>query len=175
MSTRHRGCLPGFPPTLEFIYGRCAEEGECMLWTGACNGYGSPIMRINKKTVVVRRLVAELSGRTIVAGRLACSRCGQQKCVANAHIALRRYDEHNAHIAKLQKDKPDYQAKRITTRRARSKLTPEKVRDIREGGGTAREAGARNGVSHQAASMIRRGVHWADQVKAASVFSWRPQ
>jgi hypothetical protein len=63
------------------------EDGDCLLWRGACcNGHPSKTM--GGKTLLLRRaLYAELHG-TIPPGRILQPTCGQRRCLNLEHARL---------------------------------------------------------------------------------------
>lgn len=165
------------PPTMDHILARCVEDGECLIWQGATNKSGTPQMRNLGVMDGVRRVVARLHGRTIVAGRIAIADCGHQLCVANAHVKLLRWDEFSVIAGKKSAANPAAKAARTAARRARPDvvLSLEKAAEIRASTETNAQLQKKYKCAPETIRAVRIGKHWVDTVQVASVFSWRPQ
>lgn len=71
---------------LETIIAHCTECGDCLLWRGAVNSNGIPMLRRagSRKLHPLRRVVLQEVG-TYVDGQLATNTCGRALCVAPEH------------------------------------------------------------------------------------------
>lgn len=73
--------------TLESILAKCDEDAGCWIWKGGL-GHGVPTLSVNRKTMPVRRYIAQhLQGRR-VAGLLATSSCMNPLCVSPDCLVL---------------------------------------------------------------------------------------
>lgn len=78
------------PDMLDRIRERVAfAPNGCWIWQGALNSKGYPSVRIGGRkgrTVLVHRLVLELTGGPLAPGLLACHHCDTPACVSPAHL-----------------------------------------------------------------------------------------
>ena len=136
--------------TLNDIYERCIEVGDCMEWQGGMSHGNTPVARVSGGNVVsIRKYIfTELLGNELPRGRFTAITCQNQSCVARAHIisADRTYIMHAASAATRYGQNPVRNAKIAAKARARtSSLSPEIVQAIKEsplsGAALARELG----------------------------------
>lgn len=163
-------CKPGVthrkksaPVTLDTIYGRCDEVGDCWIWRGACS-HKAPAINIGGMSTSVRRFIAgTLQGKSIK-GRYVTVCCGEPLCVAPDHLrvvtrsqlntmAARRtgYGQNLARAAKL-----------AQARRRRARLSPELVQMIRESDLSDAQLAKQLGVAKSTINDARRGDTWRD-------------
>jgi predicted XRE-type DNA-binding protein len=149
---------------IDQINARCVEVGDCWEWQGAMQACGStPVVRINQKTIGVRRLLLQHLGVN-VRGKVCTYKCGNPLCVNPEHLeaigrkklSRRLVKETNYTAGVLRK------AKLADKARARGKLTAEIAQEIKQAEGTQREIAARYGVSQATVSAIKRGETWKD-------------
>lgn len=76
-------------PSLVQMLANCAEEGECLLWTGHVGNGGTPQVWCSTRYHQVRRLVCEQhTGKPIPAGRYSSMKCRSPLCIRPEHIRL---------------------------------------------------------------------------------------
>lgn len=142
---------------------RCIECGDCLLWQGCMSGAGKsqPQIGVGKKRLNVRRIMWEHAHGQAAGSRGISVDCGNVRCVKHL-VATTVQQRVRKASAEGKYSTLRRKAKIAGTRRAQSGIDPQKVHDIRYGGGTGREAAERNGVSESTASAIRTGKRWAD-------------
>lgn len=173
-------------PTLQQLYDRCDDVGECLLWRGPISNHspqfyvgGFPGSGTNKKGAYrsVRRLVYECcSGHKIKAGLHPVTACRERACVRFEHLKLLTTKQ----IAQLASKEGRFSTpqRAIAIREGirksgRAKLTPEQVREIRTSTETGKALAARFGVDRSLPPRIRRGEAWQELAPNASVFNMR--
>jgi hypothetical protein len=151
---------------LALVERRCEEDGDCLIWTGAVNSCGAPVITFTndlgkKPTVQMRRKVWEArTGKKIPKGRYVTYTCNNPRCLEHLELTTR------AEITSRYWTRPDSRA-RLTaaaTRggRARAKASMEMAREIRASNETLKQVSQRFGISVALASMIRRGERWKE-------------
>lgn len=149
---------------IDQINARCVDVGDCWEWQGAMQACGStPVVRINQKTIGVRRLLLQHLGVN-VRGKVCTYKCGNPLCVNPEHLeaisrkklSLRLVKETRYTASVLRKSKIAEQARR------RAKLTSELACEIKQADGTQRSIALRFGVSQATVSCIKRGKTWKD-------------
>lgn len=152
-------------PTLEAIRANCDEVGDCWEWRGALDG-SAPVMRPagSRKLMPVRRAVMTLAGKSIGDGRLACAKCGNERCVNPEHaVALTRQQLQQRTAKVTQYGRSLVRAAKLASaRRAYSPLTAEAVAQMRASGLSTRAAAAAFGCGQSAAADILAGRTWRD-------------
>lgn len=151
--------------TIEAIYARCIEEGDCWLWQGATDGNHVPMMRLNgsRKLIPVRRFILEMNGRNLGVLR-ATNTCDVRMCVNPEHAVgwpssrlIKRaaivsgYAQHPARNAKISSKK-----------REASPLTPELVHEIRTSPESGRAIAIRLGYCQATVQAIRAHETWKE-------------
>lgn len=118
--------------TVEWLQGKCAQDGDCLIWKGAMGGGNgcTPYGWHQGKVVNVRRQIWKDMGRSLGAKTYVIPKCGNPKCVCPDHLARR-----------LAGPPADFSHSALTRikigaamRRNHAKLDREKVRAIRESG-----------------------------------------
>jgi predicted XRE-type DNA-binding protein len=149
---------------LEYVYLRSEEIGDCWEWTGALQACGTtPMMRHQKKTISVRRLIMLEQGLD-VQGMVATSKCSNSLCVNPEHLELitrkrltKRVAMQLNHSVTLVR-----RAQMSSFVRLHAKLTAELAEEIRQAEGIQREIAKHYGVSQSTVSVIKRGLTWRD-------------
>ena len=148
--------------TKRWIWSQCEECGDCLLWRGAVDSHGTPMMRKGQpKTDSVRRVLVRALGRN-PNGKIATTRCGNKLCMAEGHVVL--WTRKQLQQRSMGKKAGDV-AWGLAVRRGREptcKLSMEAARNIRAEGLTARQVMERYGVSEFAAYSVIRGRSWKD-------------
>jgi hypothetical protein len=150
--------------TLESIMARTVEEGECLLWTGYFANK-VPMVSHAGKVVAVRRLILELSGKTINPTDFASCRCKNKSCVLPAHIELRTKSQHSAAMGNSPNRKENVRAAKLATtwrESGRTKITIEIARAIRCSSDSGPVESKRYGIDKAMISRIRRGEAWRE-------------
>lgn len=148
--------------TLESIHAKCTEVGDCWEWSGSKRWH--PSVRHGGKVVLVRRLVVELTGRTIQATQKAVATCDNKSCCNPAHVAIQSHRQVMRSQGALGKlSDPARIAKIAATKRAKyAKITMDDARAIRASDETCRQAGERYGISLGKVASIRQYRCWRE-------------
>lgn len=149
--------------TKAWIWSRCHEDGDCLLWDGGTDDNGVPYLRLpgSRKVVAARRALLEALGVN-VQGKVATTTCGHPGCLAEEHsvawtrkqLQKRSGEKHRFNLVRA--------AKIAKWRRQTAVLDEEKVAHLRECGLTTREAAALYGVAQSTAANAMRGDSWKD-------------
>jgi hypothetical protein len=149
--------------TKEWIWSRCHEDGDCLLWDGGTDDQQVPYLRMpgSRKVEAARRVLLTALG-VDVTGRVATTTCDNPLCLCEDHcVAWTR--------AKLQKRSGKKLAGNVVraaklqaARRPTATLDIEKVREMRASGMTTREAAAKYGVTQSTAHKAMTGKAWKD-------------
>lgn len=155
------------------ILARTIEEGECLLWQGRVANGSALVHILGQGYRSARRLIWEHKyGQPMPAHLRATCRCGEPRCVRPEHVTALSLKQIGKRAAKAGKFRSIARRSAIAAaQRARSRLTPELVAQIREapsGAGIARELG----IHKSTASKIRRGESWRPVLN--SVWSFMP-
>lgn len=142
---------------LKIIKSRCKEDGECWIWTGATDDRGRPTMHYKGKTMAVRRVVRMLTdGKDIPTGMQVPCECGRTGCVSPECSSVTTPKQRAVMAASRGAfNRPDAMLKSMMTTRARSHITEEMVRRIRDADGPAWRVADAEGVSLSHAKSIR--------------------
>lgn len=148
--------------TIESLIARCEEVGECVEWQGYADN-DVPQVSHGGKLVSVRRLILDLGGIAVRDGSFASCSCGNKRCVKPEHIVQRTRLQH---LQKMNAIGPNNTGARVAKlsmhARKRSKLTIEKVRELRMSGESSMTLSKQYGVSRQTISRIRAGDVWKE-------------
>lgn len=154
--------------TLDQIRERCIEVGNCWEWQGGTSN-GLPKIYVPGKDgkrgghTPARRYVMKLMGTKLEQGQLVSPKCGNSLCIAPHHAVISNRSEValRMHANGFSKTAA-FRAKIGAIGRARSKLTPEIVQEMRLSGLTTRAAGKKYGISQYSAWRIMSGNAWKD-------------
>lgn len=149
--------------TKRFIWSRCTEYGDCLLWDGAVDDCGVPQMRLpgSRKVEPVRRVLLLAMGRNI-AGKLATTNCRNQRCMHEKHVVALTRKQLQVRSGKKLRGNPLRAAKLAIARRKTAKLDMEKVHEMRASGMNTRQAAAHYNVTQSTAAKVMRGEIWKD-------------
>ena len=116
---------------------KCRRERDCLVWVGAANDAGQPLLNIQGRMHDPRRWLLEHCGIEVPEGMVARNTCsdGHRACLNADHIELR----------------PD----------ARRKLSAAQVAEIRRNEASLTRLARKFGVSRQAINDVRQGRNWA--------------
>lgn len=135
------------------------EDGDCMIWLGACCN-GHPAHGSKGKIVMVRRTLWEQVHGPIERGRIIRCACETPKCVNPDHLTKTTRQRLAKQLGALGlMSGPVRSAKIAAVKRAgpQAKLTDADVKRIRYGSETGAALARELGVSPGTVSGIRRG------------------
>lgn len=144
--------------TLESLFARCDECGNCWLWKGANDGHGKPSTKHGGKTVNPRRVARELKdGTPLKPGQQVVPTCHNRLCIS-PECSIRTTAKGRARIANERGafNNPAKNRRAAMTKRAKSHISEEMVATVRAAR-TAAEAASQTGVSLSHSKAIRRG------------------
>ncbi len=140
--------------------GEKVDTSTCILWTKAKNGGGYPIIWHNGKArMAIRVWWEQETGKPIPKGRCVCHKCDNPSCINPDHLFLGSYSDNlrDMHL----KGRSNH-ARGVN--HGLSKLTPEKVREIRR----KYDMGARIKELHREYDCARTTIH-----KVVYGITWR--
>lgn len=151
--------------TIEAIYARCIEEGDCWLWQGPVDTNDIPIMRItgSRKLHPVRRYILQMDG-TVLGSLRATNICNVPRCVNPEHARAWTM----AKLIKRAADETGYakqparNAKIAARKRQLSPISPELIEEIRTSSESGRAIAIRLGYCQSTIQAIRAYDTWKD-------------
>lgn len=149
--------------TIEAIYERCIEEGECWIWQGPVDTHGTPIMRLNgsRKLHFVRRHILQLDG-TLLGSMRATNTCNTPRCVNPEHAVawpMKKLIKRAAATTGYAGN-PVRNSKIAARKRKLSPITPEQIEEIRSSPESGRAIALRLGYSKSTIQAIRAYDTW---------------
>lgn len=146
-----------------FIAKRVEDDCGCQVWKGSVDTWGVPTIRRarDKKLLSTRRVVMELAGRDI-AGKVVISNCPTELCVKVDHLKAITRAKLQEISSKGKKHSFATRARMAEASRKNSKLTMEKVREMRASGLSTVEAARAYGIAQTNASQILNHKMWVD-------------
>lgn len=149
--------------TAEWIWSRCHEDGDCVLWDGAVARGGGPAATDPEtgKTAPVRRVLMRALGFDLE-GKVATTSCKHPLCMARGHLLALTRKQLQKRTGPSISANVVRNAKLAEIKRARSYLTMEIVRDIRASGMRATDAAEHWGIPLQTAARVIRHDTWKD-------------
>jgi hypothetical protein len=141
---------------IKWVRDRCAIVDECWVWKLSCS-YNDPAGRYMGKVISVRRVVFNATRKNPLTRKLTViGTCGTEHCVHPDHIAAKS-------IAAIQRGVKKRNGPNIArAMRARAKLTPEAIEDIRSMRESSKDAAKRYGICKDHVNVIRRHEVWKD-------------
>lgn len=133
---------------------RIREDGDCLRWLGSCCN-GHPAVRIDGKTVLVRRVLMQPGP-----GKIARCTCGTDDCINPEHLTVTTYRAVAKQLGALGVMSGPVRSARIAAvKRAgkQARITQETARAIRDSDETGRVLAARYGIAEATVSKIRLG------------------
>lgn len=154
-SVRHR-----HPSPKERFWRRVNKTETCWLWTGTTSRGGYGMINFGEKIRTAHRVSWEIANGPIPKGdgyhgTCVLHRCDNPPCVNPDHLFLGTVADNNRD--REQKDRGNQPKGKAN---GWAKLTEDQVLDIRDGGGTTKEAGERHGVAQAHVSKIRLRKVW---------------
>lgn len=164
--------------TLDILYGRCEDFGDCKLWKhSTTNGKGmNPQARIDGKAGVQVRhhIFTELLGKRLRKGYILTTECGEGLCIAAGCIVSMTYgDRQRKAYADGRRRPAEEYMNRVNRLVAAGKtaLNFDKARELRGRTGTNAELGREYGCGPKAISAARNGRTWRTAFAGNSVFN----
>lgn len=147
----------------EWIWSRCHEDGDCLIWDGAIAGKSGPAVTspFTGKTAPARRVLMQALGRQ-VNGFMCTTSCGSPNCMAKAHLITWTRKQLQKRTGKVLSTNEVRRSKLAAAAQRRSPLTMEMVREMRASGMTATQAAAHYGVPFQTAARALRNGSFRD-------------
>lgn len=151
---------------IDRVLKRSDEVGECWEWRGGFKkDTVTPMIKYHRQWFNVRRAIAIelglLDGRN--AKKLAAPRCLNWRCVNPDHVQV---ITHKALIKRAMQNRVGGKLvvgrKVSNTRRQRSKLTIDQVREIRTSEISLKKLAAQYGVHHKTIWLIKQGRIWRE-------------
>ena len=136
-----------------------------MNWAGAVQSVcRSPVIRNGGQAISLRRIMVEAKLNRPLGKLVATYICGNSECVRLEHLgAITRSALQKRNEAAMNAIQHARKSHRIAMKaRARSKLNPAIVQQIRDADEPQREIARRYGVSQATVGSIRRGMTWRD-------------
>lgn len=135
------------------------EDGDCMIWQGALNACGIPMLG---KITTKRAAWVAIHG-PIPKGHLVTSSCGCQKCVAHLELTTK------AKVLLATNSRADVAIRRAakvkkTKRESVGKINMDIARRIRTDGRTLTVWAAEIGCSISLVSLVRNNKSWVESV-----------
>ena len=149
---------------LRQIYGRCTEDGDCLLWGHATSASGIPYAQHNGATANVRRLTWTLQhGMPIRHQQQITATCGNPRCLSPDHLRAKSVAEvHQAMAAMGRYTSPVSSTKKAIGRRKNSKWTIDDIRAIRSDDRPANVVADEHGMSKKYCLQIKAGKAWRE-------------
>lgn len=149
---------------INYILGRCVEEGECLIWTGHVSNDNLPIISENRvKKSARRKLYEAVKGVELKPRQLVRMRCNVLLCMNPEHMRVMDVADVRKQDGKAGKySTPAMQIIRTRSARARGKLTLEQAREIRQSPLSLRKLAQQYGVDKSNIAQIKRGQAWID-------------
>src|SRR5574343_763991 len=146
------------------IEDRCEWHGECLVWLQSVNGSGQPYSSHDRKLVIVRRLVFQLTkGICLPKDLVVFMRCGNSRCLNSDHMLAMTRPTMNKRNAKagLTRAVSACDGRIIAAKtRASNKINAEIADQIRCADGTVEQRAEAFGVSGSLVSKIDRYLAW---------------
>jgi hypothetical protein len=149
--------------TKQWLWSRCTECGDCLLWQGATDDCGVPQVRLpgDRKVSAARRVLLQAMGKKID-GLIATTRCDDKRCMAEGHVVAWTRKQLQMRSGRKYAGSITRNAKLAAASAQRSKLRIEDARTIRSEGLDARQVMERYGVCKSTAHDVIAGRHWKE-------------
>lgn len=148
---------------IDRVMKNATEDMDCLIWRrSSCNGH--PAMRVDGKTMLVRRVLWEELNGVIPAGQIIRASCGDIRCVNPDHLSLTSY----ARLAKELGAMGIMSGKVRSAAIAKAKqakalaINHEIVRDIRTSSASGVELSKQYGISQNLVSKVRLHKCWKE-------------
>lgn len=152
------------------VRARCVDDGGCHIWQGAVSECGLPRYA---HTSVRREMWRTIHGKVAPRLMVSCT-CNEKLCVNPEHLCLRTRAIISRETARDGAVRQKRARAMAPIARAKGKLTPAAVAEIRQSGETLKVLGERFGVHFSLISKVRRGEAWRDFSSPFSGLGARP-
>jgi hypothetical protein len=153
--------------TLATILARTDEVGDCLEWQGIMAASGTPLVKIHRRLLTVRRVIRDMQGRPAKEGNFLAPSCGNPRCVRPEHIVERTPRQHAKQMAALVDHQSPLRIARLQKVNAHKRaLSAEDVAKVRSDSRSAAVVAHELGCSKTLVSSIRRGEAYR-QISAA--------
>lgn len=146
-----------------WVWAKCHEDGDCLLWDGAVANGGVPTARDpnTEKLSPARRILLTAMGKN-VAGKVATTTCNNPLCMAEDHVVAWTRKQ----LQQRSGEKLTYnmvRAKKLAdVARRQSTVDMDLVRQIRAAGMRPKQAAEHFNVPFQTACRIISGTSWKE-------------
>lgn len=162
---------PTIVQTLDTILARTDEVGECLEWQGMMVN-GTPLIRIARKMLTVRRVIREMLGQPAGQKNYLTTSCGNPKCVRPDHIVERTRVQHMRHIASMVDHNHPLRVAKLQRFKAHTrKVSDEGLAIIRGDDRKAEDIAIELGISKSLVNKIRRGQAYRQVTATANPFA----
>lgn len=149
--------------TLDDIKAKCREDGDCLLWTGSCNGSGIPKIKLDGIHYSARRETWKLARGPLKDSELVTVTCGCVRCLNPDHLKKTS----KAEVSRLSNARPAVKAKRAasaakTNRPKFGKINMEIARQIRASDRSGLDWAEELNVSPSLISNVRMNKSWRE-------------
>lgn len=86
----------------------------CLLWTKSCHKFGYGWIRVNKKTLMLHRVVYELNNGSIPANKIVMHKCDTPSCCNINHLKLGTKKDNSIDMSSKNRWNNQYKGKEIT-------------------------------------------------------------
>lgn len=139
--------------TLDWLYARCRQEGDCLVWTGYLDAFGVPQTRIDGRARPVRRLVWQAARGNLLRGLWVCCTCETKGCVNPDHLE----QTHRSTRMRGRFMPVTQRANIALARRAVSRISEDAIREMRESDCELKPLAEKYGVDLTYVSAVRLG------------------
>lgn len=151
---------------LNYIKARCDCEDGCWVWKKSLTPTGQPQMKHpnEKRTVTVRRIAYEASGKKLQPRNPVRATCIEPLCVNPRHLKQMTMQEQCKQVAAKGGWKGAARIAKManTKRKTQGKLSMEKAQEIRASDESIDVLAERYGVNRSLILRVRRGIGWQE-------------
>lgn len=139
------------------ILARCHEDGDCLIWDGAISDCGLPrLAKTSARRSLWRAMFGELHPRQLV----SCT-CDSKLCLNPEHLELRNKSD-VTRSTQTAESRLKRSRSMTPIARARGKLNPEAVAEIRSTTTPLKILAEKFGVHFSLIGKVRNGQSWRD-------------
>ena len=154
---------------LMLIDSKMVEVGDCMEWQG---GYvhGKPYVYEGTRRLMVRRLIAQASGKPVTDKKRVVPGCGNAQCVCNTHLKVVSIPESMAFAGRNVNVFARNRSIAVA-RRKNGKVSEALADQIRASNDNNIVEAAKHGIHHSYVSLIRCGKACRPETMRSNPFS----
>lgn len=135
---------------------KVAGPDECWPWTASTTAVGYGQMTHRNRSITAHRFSWERTNGPIPQGLLVCHHCDNRKCVNPRHLFLGTHADNSQDMVRKGRGKiPNLRGEELP-----SKLTDDRVREIRRSTLSNTELGKAFGVVPSTIAWVRSGTTW---------------